>query len=210
MNSIAKAAVSSKFSSVGKSLGWDADKDEVQDEGISAKELRKSNEQHAAARAKREKQHAKRNAEREKKREEIRAKYGLKEDHGKSKRSGSTTRETGNDLNTTNAGDQGEGKQCHVMWNVYLPEKDKRYLGDVKLTYRRMITLALKLCKASSGEENLEHVHRPVIMHHCVSYLGSASIVLLAFEQALCLGKGWKNRTLSPSRLPVHRLIVVN
>ena len=98
MNSIAKAAVSSKFSSVGKSLGWDADKDEVQDEGISAKELRKSNEQHAAARAKREKQHAKRNAEREKKREEIRAKYGLKEDHGKSKRTGSTTRETGNDL----------------------------------------------------------------------------------------------------------------
>ena len=53
-----------------------------------------------------------------------------------------------------------------------------------------MITLALKLCKASSGEENLGHVHRPVIMHHCVSYLGSASIVLLAFEQALCLGKG--------------------
>ena len=117
MNSIAKAAVSSKFSSVGKSLGWDADKDEVQDEGISTIELRKSNEQHAAARAKREKQHAKRNAEREKKREEIRAKYGLKEDHEKSmrKRAGSTTRETGNDLNTTNAGDQGEGKQCHVM-----------------------------------------------------------------------------------------------
>ena len=73
---------------------------------------------------------------------------------------------------------------------MYLPEKDKRYLGDVKLTYRRIITLALKLCKASSGEENLEHVHRPVIMHHCVSNLGSASIVLLAFEQALCLGKG--------------------
>ena len=73
---------------------------------------------------------------------------------------------------------------------MYLPEKDKRYLGDVKLTYRRMITLALKLCKASSGEENLERVHRPVIMYHCVSYLGSASIVLLAFEQALCLGKG--------------------
>lgn len=73
---------------------------------------------------------------------------------------------------------------------MYLPEKDKRYLGDVKLTYRRMITLALKLCKASSGEENLERVHRPVSTHHCVSYLGSASIVLLAFEQVLCLGKG--------------------
>ena len=72
---------------------------------------------------------------------------------------------------------------------MYLPEKDKRYLGDVKLTYRRMITLALKLCKASSGEENLERVHRPVIMHHCVSYLGSASIVLLAFEQALLFGE---------------------
>ena len=210
MNSIAKAAVSSKFSSVGKSLGWDADKDEVQDEGISAKELRKSNEQHAAARAKREKQHAKRNAEREKKREEIRAKYGLKEDHGKSKRTGSTTRETGNDLNTTNAGDKGEGKQCHVMWNVYLPEKHTRYLGDVKVTHYRMITLALKLCKASSGEENLQHIHGPVIMYHCVSYLGSASIVFLACEQALCLGKGWKNCALSPNREPVHRLIVVN
>ena len=73
---------------------------------------------------------------------------------------------------------------------MYLPEKDKRYLGDVKLTHCRMITLALTLCKASSGEENLQHIRGPVIMYHCVSDLGSASIVLLACEQALCLGKG--------------------
>ena len=51
---------------------------------------------------------------------------------------------------------------------MYLTEKDKRYLGDVKLTQCRMITLALKLCKASSGEENLQHVHGPVIMHESI------------------------------------------
>lgn len=56
--------------------------------------------------------------------------------------------------------------------------KIKGIWGDVKLTHCRMITLALKLCKASSGEENLQHIHGPVIMYHCVSYLGSASIVL--------------------------------
>ena len=43
-----------------------------------------------------------------------------------------------------------------------------RYLGDVKLKHSRMMTLALKLCKASSGEENLQHVHGPVIMHDSV------------------------------------------
>ena len=47
-----------------------------------------------------------------------------------------------------------------------------------------MITLALTLCKASSGEENLQHIRGPVIMYHCVSDLGSASIVLLACSQA--------------------------
>lgn len=116
MNSIAKAAVSSKLSSVGKSLGWD-DKEKEEGEGPSAKELRKIEEENDAARAKRREQHAKRNAEREKKREEIRAKYGLKEGQDKTTRSGSTTRrDTGGDMNATkNAGDQGEGKQCHVM-----------------------------------------------------------------------------------------------
>ena len=43
-----------------------------------------------------------------------------------------------------------------------------RYLGDVELKDCRMMTLTLKLCKASSGEENLQHVHGPVIMHDSV------------------------------------------
>lgn len=113
MNSIAKAAVSSKFSSVSKSLGLD-DKDKGgQDDGPSAKELRKIEEENAAARAKRQEQHTKRNAEREKKREEIRAKYGIKEGQGKNSRSGSTRRDTGE--STSRESESEEGKQCSVM-----------------------------------------------------------------------------------------------
>jgi len=113
MNSIAKAAVSNKFSSVSKSLGLD-DKDEGQIEGSSAKELRKIEEENAKARAKRQEQHAKRNTEREKKREEIRAKYGLKEGQGKNNRSGSTRRDKSENDNTAKDSED-EGKQCHVM-----------------------------------------------------------------------------------------------
>lgn len=117
MNSIAKAVVTNKFSSVGKSLGWD-DKDEQQgDEGPSEKELRKIQEKNAASRAKRQEEHAKRNAEREKKREEIRAKYGIKEGQGKSNRSSSTrkTSELSDIDSDTKRKTNDEEKQCHVM-----------------------------------------------------------------------------------------------
>ena len=70
------------------------DKGKADVEGPSAKELRKIEEENAAARAKRKEQHAKRNAERQKKHEEIRAKYGLTEGQGKNSRSGSTRRNT--------------------------------------------------------------------------------------------------------------------
>lgn len=120
MNSIAKSVVTNKFSSVGKSLGWD-DNEEKQEgaEGPSAKELRKMEEQNAAAKAKRQEEHVKRNAEREKKREEIRAKYGIKEGPaGKNKRSGSTRKASERDdmdTETKKKADNTEEKQCHVM-----------------------------------------------------------------------------------------------
>lgn len=117
MNSITKAVVTNKFSSVGKSLGWD-DKDDNQEvEGPSAKELRKIDEENAVARAKRQKQHDKRNAEREKKREEIRAKYGLKEGQGGNNRSGSTRKpsERSDIENNTKGKAEGDDKQCCVM-----------------------------------------------------------------------------------------------
>ena len=117
MNSIAKAVVTNKFSSVGKSLGLD-DKDDTKEvEGASAKELRKIEEENAAARAKRQKEHNKRNAEREKKREEIRAKYGLKEGQGRNNRSGSTRKSSErSDIDAnTNGKAEGDDKQCHVM-----------------------------------------------------------------------------------------------
>lgn len=117
MNSIAKAVVTNKFSSVGKSLGLD-DKDDTQEvEGASAKELRKIEEENAAARAKRQKEHDKRNAEREKKRDEIRAKYGLKEGQNKNLRTGNRgkTIERSDSDNDTNVKGEGEDKQCHVM-----------------------------------------------------------------------------------------------
>ncbi|XP_078360406.1 uncharacterized protein LOC144644760 [Oculina patagonica] len=116
MNSIAKSVVTNKFSSVGKSLGFD-DKDDNQEvEGASAKELRKIEEENAAARAKRQKEHDKRNAEREKKREQIRAKYGLKEGQEKSNRSGSITRKpTERSDIDTNGKAEGDDKQCTVM-----------------------------------------------------------------------------------------------
>lgn len=117
MNSIAKAVVTNKFSSVGKSLGWD-DKDDTQEvEGASAKELRKIEEEDAAGRAKRQKEHDKRNAEREKKRDEIRAKYGLKEGQNKNLRTGSRSKPVEqSDIDTdTNGKADGEDKQCHVM-----------------------------------------------------------------------------------------------
>ena len=118
MNSIAKAVVTNKFSSVGKSLGLD-DKDDTQEvEGASAKELRKIEEENAAARAKRQKEHDKRNAEREKKRDEIRAKYGLKDGQNKNPRTSGSRRKTvdrsDSDTNTNGKAD-GEDKQCHVM-----------------------------------------------------------------------------------------------
>ena len=112
MDSIAKAVVTNKFSSVGKSLGFD-DKDDSQEvEGASAKELRKIEEENAAARAKRQKEHEKRNADREKKRDEIRAKYGLKDGQNKNPRTGSRRKTV--DTNTNGKAD-GEDKQCHVM-----------------------------------------------------------------------------------------------
>lgn len=121
MNSIAKAAVSSKFSSVTKSLGLD-DKDKEEVEGPSAKELRKFEEEDAAARAKRQEQHAKRSVEREKKREEIRAKYGLKEGQARNNGKGSTRRNTNekpsdnlNGTSTARKDGESEGKQCKVM-----------------------------------------------------------------------------------------------
>ena len=119
MNSIAKAAVSSKLSSVSKGLGLD-DKDKGEAaEGPSAKELRKIEEENAAARAKRQEQHAKRNAERQKKREEIRAKYGLTEGQRKNSRSGSTSDRSTSDSSDTDTtvkkDSEGEGKQCNVM-----------------------------------------------------------------------------------------------
>jgi len=117
MNSITKAVVTNKFSSVGKSLGLD-DKDDTQEvEGASAKELRKIEEESAAARAKRQKEHDKRNAEREKKRDEIRAKYGLKEGQNKNLRTGNRgkTIERSDSDNDTNVKGEGEDKQCHVM-----------------------------------------------------------------------------------------------
>lgn len=118
MNSIAKAVVTNKFSSVGKSLGFDDKDDNKEVEGASAKELRKIEEENAAARAKRQKEHDKRNAEREKKREEMRAKYGLKEGQEKSNRSGSISRKPAerSDINTsTNGKAEGDDKQCAVM-----------------------------------------------------------------------------------------------
>lgn len=118
MNSIAKAAVSSKLSSVSKGLGLD-DKDKGDVEGPSAKELRKIEEENTAARAKLQEQHAKQNAERQKKREEIRAKYGLTEGQGKNSRSGSTRRNTSDSSADTDMtvkkNSEGEGKQCSVM-----------------------------------------------------------------------------------------------
>lgn len=119
MNSIAKAAVSSKFSSVSKSLGFD-DKDSVEGEGPSAKELRKFEEENAAARAKLQEQHAKRHAEREKKREEIRAKYGIREGQGKGNQSRNTRRNT-NEIEKEDTSAKkmknsgGEEKQCNIM-----------------------------------------------------------------------------------------------
>ena len=118
MNSIAKAAVSSKFSSVSKSLGFD-DKDSVEGEGPSAKELRKFEEENAAARAKLQEQHAKRHAEREKKREEIRAKYGLREGQGKGNQSRNTRNTNKIEKEDTSAkkmkNSGGEEKQCNIM-----------------------------------------------------------------------------------------------
>ena len=112
MNSIAKSVVTNKFSSVGKSLGWD-DKDDTQEvEGASAKELRKIEEKNAAARAKRQKEHDKRNAEREKKRDEIRTKYGLKEGQTGSRRKPVEQSDIDTD---TNGKADGEDKQCHIM-----------------------------------------------------------------------------------------------
>ena len=117
MNSIAKAVVTNKFSSVSKSLGLD-DKDDTQEEdGASAKELRKIEEENAAARAKRQKEHDKRNTEREKKRDEIRAKYGLKEGQNKNLRTGSrrkTVERSDSDTDTNGKGES-EDKQCHLM-----------------------------------------------------------------------------------------------
>ncbi|XP_068708191.1 complexin-like [Montipora foliosa] len=114
MNSIAKAAVSSKFSSVSKSLGFD-DKDSVEGEGPSAKELRKFEEENAVARAKLQEQHAKRHAEREKKREEIRAKYGL----GNGNQSRNTRNTNKIEKEDTSAkkmkNSAGEEKQCNIM-----------------------------------------------------------------------------------------------
>ena len=77
MNYIAKTAVSKKLSSVSKSLRLD---DEDKEKGPSAKDLRKLQEANSATRAKLQEHHSKRNAERKKKRDEIRAKYGLKEE----------------------------------------------------------------------------------------------------------------------------------
>ncbi|XP_068708198.1 complexin-like [Montipora foliosa] len=116
MNSIAKAAVSSKFSSVSRSLGFD-DKDSVEGEGPSAKELPKFKEENDAARAKLQEQHAKRHAEREKKREEIRVKYGIREELGKGNQSRNTRRNT-NEIEKEDTGVKkmensgGEEKQC--------------------------------------------------------------------------------------------------
>lgn len=115
MNYIAKNAVSKKLSSVSKSLRLD---DEDKEEGPSAKELRKLEEANSATRAKLHEQHAKRNVERKKKRDEIRAKYGLKEDCGKSNQSGRTnTCEFDKDTRTNSKmkNCEGEGKQCNVM-----------------------------------------------------------------------------------------------
>ena len=115
MNSIAKAVVTNKFSSVGKSLGLD-DKDDTKEvEGASAKELRKIEEENAAARAKLQKEHDKRNAEREKKRDEIRAKYGLKDGQNKNTRTGSRRKTVERSDTNTNGKADGEDKQCHVM-----------------------------------------------------------------------------------------------
>lgn len=113
MNYIAKNAVSKKLSSVSKSLRLD---DEDKEEGPSAKELRKLEEENSATRAKLHEQHAKRNVERKKKRDEIRAKYGLKEEFGKSNLSGSTnTCEFDKDTNSKMKNCEGEGKQCNMM-----------------------------------------------------------------------------------------------
>ena len=113
MNYIAKNAVSKKLSSVSKSLRLD---DEDKEEGPSAKDLRKLEEANSATRAKLHEQHAKRNAERKKKRDEIRGKYGLKEEFGKSNPSGSTnTCEFDQDTNSKMKNCEGEGKQCNVM-----------------------------------------------------------------------------------------------
>ena len=116
MNCIAKTAVSNKLSSVSKSLRLD---DTEKEEGPSAKELRKLQEADSATRAKLQEQHAKRNAERKKKRDEIRAKYGLKEECGKSNESGNARTKTCEFEKDTNskmkAYCEGEGKKCNVM-----------------------------------------------------------------------------------------------